>query len=327
MNVRTTLGRVFAAEIAEQPAIWRALAASPAACLVRDAIGSNPILLIGSGSSFFVAQLAARVLRRSGRAAFALAATDVPSDRAPFVPATVVALSQSGRSADVLAALDCFPAARCVAITNDVASPLAVRAHVAVAVAAGDERAVPATKSVTAMAAIMALAAADDADGARVSLRAAAVAVEAWLAGRARDETAGVVARLAGATNIIVAGSGDSIPIAREIALKCKEATYRHAEGVAAGEFRHGGVAMLDARCALLLLAPDDPAQRKLSSAAQRAGATVLAFAGPDGIGPAVPAAWSALGLLVAGQQLALELGRASGIDGDAPRGITKVVG
>ena len=327
MNVRTTLGNVFAAEIAQQPAIWRTLAASPAACLLRNAIGAKPVLLIGSGSSFFVAQLAARVFRRSGRAAFALAATDVPSDRAPFVPATVVALSQSGRSADVLAALDCFPAARCVALTNDLTSPLAVRAHVAVAVAAGDERAVPATKSVTAMAAIVALAATDDDAAARMSLRAAAGVVEVWLDAAAHDEAALVVARLAGVTNIIVAGSGDGFPIACEIALKFKEATYRHAEGVAAGEFRHGGVAMLDARCAVLLLAPDDPAQRKLAGAAQRAGAAVVPLAGPEGIGPAVPAAWSSLGLLVAGQQVALELGRASGIDGDAPRGITKVVG
>jgi glucosamine--fructose-6-phosphate aminotransferase (isomerizing) len=294
---------------------------------LRAALGAGPVLVLGSGSSFFVAELAARMFRRSGRPAFALAATDVAFNRAPFVPATVVAFSQSGRSADLLTALDAFPGARCIAVTNDPDSPLAARAAVAIALEAGVERAVPATKSVTAMAALAWLVAAGE-DAGRPALHAAARSVDAWLSGPAAADVDPIVPPLAAAASMIVAGSGDGIPAAREIALKCKEATYRHAEGVAAGEFRHGAVALLDPARALLLLAhPADPAQPKLVAAAAGAGAFTVVCGGPDGIGPAVPPGCEPLGWIVTGQQLALALGRRLGIDGDAPRGITKVVG
>ncbi len=327
MSDAAPLSRNFAAEIAAQPAVWAALADGPAAPALRAALGAGPVLVLGSGSSFFVAELAARMFRRSGRPAFALAATDVAFNRAPFVPATVVAFSQSGRSADLLTALDAFPGARCIAVTNDPDSPLAARAAVAIALEAGVERAVPATKSVTAMAALAWLVAAGE-DAGRPALHAAARSVDAWLSGPAAADVDPIVPPLAAAASMIVAGSGDGIPAAREIALKCKEATYRHAEGVAAGEFRHGAVALLDPARALLLLAhPADPAQPKLVAAAAGAGAFTVVCGGPDGIGPAVPPGCEPLGWIVTGQQLALALGRRLGIDGDAPRGITKVVG
>jgi glucosamine--fructose-6-phosphate aminotransferase (isomerizing) len=322
----TALGVHFAAEIAEQPALWRALAARPGRGVLHDAGARGPALLIGSGSSAFVADIAARMLRRAGRAALAMTATDLAFDAPPFAPSTLVAFSQSGRSADVLAAVAGVADARRIAVTNDPSSPLAAWADDLVDLQIGPERAVPATKSVTAMTALAYLAAAADADAARRALRAAADAVAAWLE-RAAADLAPAVAALCNARSIIIAGSGDGIPAAREVALKCKEATYRHAEAVAAGEFRHGGVAMLDASCVVLVLdEPADPAQAKVTAAATRAGAVTIVL-GCGGVGPRVPAACAVLGWIVTGQCLALELGRTLGIDGDAPRGIGKVVG
>ena len=332
MNGRAPLGERFAAEVAEQPAIWRALARAPESGDLRAVFRDGPVLLLGSGSSFFVAELAARMFRCNGYAAFALAATDVAANRPPFTPASIVAFSQSGRSADVLAALDGWPRVRCIAVTNDPSSPLARRAHGTIALGAGNERAVPATKSVTAMAAVVLLAAAASEDAARASLVVAADALEDWLGGE-DPELVRAVPALASASSFIVAGSGDGIPVAGEIALKCKESTYRHAEGVAAGEFRHGGVALLDAARALVVLAgADDGAQRTLTAAAVRAGAVTVALGAPapdraPRIGPDVPPAYTVLGWIAAGQRLALELGRFLGVDGDAPRNITKVIG
>jgi glucosamine--fructose-6-phosphate aminotransferase (isomerizing) len=312
-------GAYVAAEIAEQPQRWRDLLASTAPDALRAALAHGPAVLIGSGSSLFVAELAARMCRRGGIAAWAIAATDAPFDQPPFVPATAIAFSQSGASADVLAALDRFAAARCVAVTNDPASPLAARAGVAIDVGAGRERAVPATKSVTTMLACAQLAAASDPGVARAGLARTAGAVERWLAQTAYADMERLAPVLAAATSVIVAGSGDAAIAAREIALKLKEAAYVRAEGVAVGEFRHGGVALLDASCAVLLLADaGDPAQAKLVAAAAAAGAPVVTLE---------PADRGLLGRLVAGQLLALALGRNAGIDGDAPRGIAKVLG
>jgi glucosamine--fructose-6-phosphate aminotransferase (isomerizing) len=312
-------GAYVTAEIAEQPQRWRDVIASAAPGALRAALACEPVVLIGSGSSAFVAELAARMCRRSGIAAWAIAATDAPFDEPPFVPATAIAFSQSGRSADVLAALDRFAPARCVAVTNDPGSPLAARAHVVVDVGAGRERAVPATKSVTATLACVQLAAAADPAAERHALARIADAVERWLAEAAAAESARVVPVLAAATSVIVAGSGDGGVAAREIALKFKEAAYVRAEGVAAGEFRHGGIALLDASCALLLLADAaDPAQPKLAAAAATAGAAVVTLE---------PGDRGLFGRIVAGQTLAVATGRTMGVDGDAPRGIAKVVG
>jgi glucosamine--fructose-6-phosphate aminotransferase (isomerizing) len=308
-------GVLLAAEIASQPERWRAMLASDAPARLRDALRA-PVLCIGSGSSFHVAELTARMLRRAGTAAFALAATD--DDVPPFVPASVVAFSQSGRSADVLAAVARF-AAPLIALTNDARSPLADRAAVVVDVAAGPERAVPATKSVTTTIACV-LAALGDAAG----VRASAERIEAWLTDTAVAQLGAVAPVLLDATSIIVAGSGDGAVLAREAALKLKEAAYRRAEGVAAGEFRHGGIALFDPTCALVLLLAGDPAQAKLVAAAERAGTPVVTL-GPGGV--LDPGDSGALATLVCVQSLALALGRRAGVESDTPRGISKVVG
>src|SRR5665213_3471272 len=113
------LGAHFEAEIREQPEVWRRIAASDGAQRVAAAVAGRDILFVGSGSSLFVGMLGALAFRRRGVRAFALAASDARFDNAAFRDACVVALSQSGRSADVLAALDALAPGRLVALTND----------------------------------------------------------------------------------------------------------------------------------------------------------------------------------------------------------------
>jgi glucosamine--fructose-6-phosphate aminotransferase (isomerizing) len=120
--------------------------------------------------------------------------------------------------------------------------------------------------------------------------------------------------------------------VAAELALKLKEATYVHAEGFAAGEFRHGSAAMLDARVALIGVvdaASRDIVARPLAEAAA-AGALRLTIGaeleGVTRLGPQVEEAFNTLAWTVTGQMLALAVSRLRGIDADAPRGLQKVL-
>jgi glucosamine--fructose-6-phosphate aminotransferase (isomerizing) len=329
------LGERFEAEIREQPRRWRAVAQAGAAAQLAAAI-DGPALFIGSGSSLFVGELAASAWQRNGREAAALAASEVRAGCATHAACTI-AISQSGRSADVLAALDRLAPERLIAVTNDLASPLAQRASVVVDIGAGVERAVPASKSVTCSAALVLWSAAlagGTPDGGRHARALTALAddVDAWLG----DAGAGITRALKyaeGSSTWIIAGTGSGIPAASEIALKLREAAYQPALGVAAGEFLHGSTAMLDARTTLLGLGGGDAdggAVARLFAATQTSGAPQLSlgaaigtdvFAGPPAQGPFAPLAW-----IVAGQMLALALGRSRGIDSDAPRGLRKFI-
>ncbi len=339
------LGLRFESEIREQPAVWRRLAGGAEAHALADALrGCGRVVLVGSGSSLFVAMLGALALRRRGVGAVALAATEAAFEAPAYRGATVVALSQSGRSADVLRAADLLEPARLVALTNDAGSPLALAAQRVVDVGAGPERAVPATKSVTAMVALVLWSAAlleprragagGGADRDAASLRAVADVVDAWLGDPVRTAPVRDAAvRIARRRSVAVVGAGYGVPIACELALKLKESTYLHAEGFAAGEFRHGSAAILDAGTALIGIVDDasrEVVRRPLAEAERSETLRYVIGAAAGGVpelGPPAAAPFNTLGWLATGQLLALEVGRARGIDGDAPRGLTKFVG
>jgi glucosamine--fructose-6-phosphate aminotransferase (isomerizing) len=329
------LGRRFEAEIREQPGVWRRIAASDAAPRLAEAVRGRALLFVGSGSSLFAGMLGALAYRRRGIHARALAATEARFDHAADRDACIVALSQSGRSTDVLEALDVLAPGLIVALTNDAASPLAARATVVVDCLAGPETAVPASKSVTSTAAILLWAAALTGGATHRSaatLEATAADVEAWLQRDAVAEMDAVSRQLARVRTVAVVGAGYGVPIAFEIALKVKEASYVHAEGFAAGEFRHGSSAMLDASTAILGIVDETSrtiVDRPLASAAVAKAARYV-IGEPSGsittLGPQTGDAFNTLAWLVTGQYLALTLGRARGVDSDAPRGLHKFV-
>ena len=329
------LGVRLEAEIREQPGVWRRIASTAHASAFADAVRERDVVLIGSGSSLFVAMLGALALRRRGVGAAALASTEANFERGAYCNRTVVALSQSGRSADVLRAVDLLQPECLIALTNDATAPLAERADVVIDVDAGLERAVPATKSVTAMVAVVLWGAAltgGATERSAASLQRTADDVEAWLAGDGAREIAEAARGIARHRSVAVVGAGYGVPIAFELALKLKEAAYLHAEGFAAGEFRHGSSAMLDAATALIGIVDDASraiVRRPLDEAARTGSLRFTIGEAVEGIprfGPQTAEAFNTLAWLVAGQILTLEVGRARGIDGDAPRGLTKFV-
>ena len=329
------LGERFEAEIREQPAVWRAIAATDLATTFAQAVHENDVVLVGSGSSLFVAMLGALALRRRGVRAAALPATEAAFERTSYRGRTVIALSQSGRSADVLAAVETLAPERLIALTNDATSPLASRADLVLDIAAGSERAVPASKSVTAMIAVVLWGAAllgGTTERSAASLRATADDIETWLTSDAIAGVERAAQRIARRRSVAVVGAGYGVPVALELALKLKEASYVHAEGFAAGEFRHGSAAILDATTTLVGVADDASAAIVARSLADAERTETLRFtigaplAGVTMLGPRTGEAFNTLAWVVAGQMLALEVGRARGVESDTPRGLTKYV-
>ncbi len=329
------LGARFESEIREQPDVWRAIALSDKAETLAHAIRERDVVLLGSGSSLFMAQLGALALRRRGIRAHALAATEAPLDNVAYRNAAIIACSQSGRSGDLLEALDVLQPKDLIAITNTPDSELGRRANLTIDLAAGPEIAVPASKSVSATAAIL-LWAAGLMAGTHLrsagSLTETAEDVRSWLDGAGVETVHEAAQRIARRRSIVIVAAGYGIPIANEFALKLKEASYIHAEGFSAGEFRHGSAAMLDATCAIIGIV-DDVARNIVNGPmleAAHAESLRYVIGGHIGdiplLGPVVGSAFNTLAWLVAAQMVALHVGRARYVESDAPRGLAKTL-
>ncbi len=329
------LGKNFEREIREQPEVWERLARTDAAPRLARAIAGD-VLLVGSGSSLFAAQVGALALRRRGIDAHAVAATEAQNDNNAYQDRVVIAVSQSGHSVDLLSALDALHPRALIALTNTVASPLGERAGVTIDVAAGIESAIPASKSVTSTIAILlwaaSLVAGDGKRSERVLCDVAQV-TRAWLDGSGVEAVAAAAAAIAPHPEVVVLGTDYGAPIAREAALKFKEATYLHAEGFAAGEFRHGSSAIVDARSAVIGIMDRDAIEIVGRALREAAASGALRYAigtatieGVPRLGPLVADPYNALAWLVTAQLLALHVARVLGVDSDAPRGLRKAM-
>jgi glutamine---fructose-6-phosphate transaminase (isomerizing) len=329
------LGANFEREIREQPDVWERIARSDKAeALARVLTGE--IVLVGSGSSLFVAELGALALRRRRLQAHALAATEATLDHRAYEDKTVIAISQSGRSSDLLQALDILAPRRLIALTNSTGSPLASRAQLHIDIGAGPEVAVPASKSVSATVAILLWAASlleHDTSRGKESLLETAHDVRGWLEGPQIGEIVRAAGEVAARQSAIILGSDYGLPIARETALKMKEAAYIHAEGFSAGEFRHGSIAMVDASSAVIGIVDADafsvvvrPMEELRASGAARLSIGTPAIEGVPKLGPRVADPFNTLAWLCTAQMLALHAARVRGIESDAPRGLTKAL-
>lgn len=329
------LGKQFEREIREQPDVWRSIAQSNKAETLATAIKDRDVVLLGSGSSLFMAQLGALALRRRGIRAHALAATEAPLDNVAYRNAVVIACSQSGRSTDLIEALDILQPKELIALTNTSDSMLGRRANLTIDLGAGPEIAVPASKSVTSTAAILLWAAglmSGSHSRSAETLIETAEDVRSWLDGSEVETVHDAAQRIARRRSVVIVAAGYGVPVANECALKLKEASYIHAEGFSAGEFRHGSAAMLDPSCAIIGIVDEvsrNVVNRPLVEALQ-AESLRYTIGGRIGdiplLGPAVGEAFNTLAWLVAAQVLALYVGRARYVESDAPRGLAKTM-
>jgi glucosamine--fructose-6-phosphate aminotransferase (isomerizing) len=263
----------------------------------------------------------------------------------------VVAISQSGETADTLAAVKEARArgARVLAISNVVDSAIPRIADGALYTHAGPEIGVASTKCFTAQLAALGLLALV------LGRRTGALGVEAGRAfarelqgmpsrmQRALDgigDLADLARRFSGVPDFLFLGRGVNYPIALEGALKLKEISYIHAEGYAAGEMKHGPIALIDDGIPVVVIAPKGPGYEKVLSnlaevKAREGCVIVVATEGDDLLSDqsawvmTVPDAMPLLQPLVTVlplQILSYAVAVAKGNDVDQPRNLAKSV-
>ena len=189
----------------------------------------------------------------------------------------VIAMSQSGETADTLAALRYCQAKgmQSAAVVNAQESTMAREVDVVWPIHCGPEIGVASTKAFTAQTAVLtalAVAAArargriDEAEEQRlvkVLIGAPRLIAESI---NLEDSVKAVAIEIAKARDVLFLGRGPMYPLALEGALKLKEISYIHAEGYAAGELKHGPIALVDEKTPIVILAPFDSYFEKSAS-------------------------------------------------------------
>ncbi len=303
------------------------------------------LLTVARGSSDHAAHyFAYLVMARLGRvvASLPMSVVTLHGARLRAQGLAAFAFSQSGRSPDLVAPIEQLrgQGALTAALVNDAGSPLALAAEHVLALHAGTEASVAATKSYIAqLAGGAALVAAwQRAGGAEAGhdpgFDAALAALPAQLQRGLQQDWGAAVEALATAQRLYVVARGTALAVAMEAALKFKEVCGIQAEAFSGAELRHGPMALVEPGYPVLLFAPPGPAQAGLLALAEELrgrGARVLLAAPPGTPGAELPLACGAsaeLDVIALAQSfypMVEALARARGLDPDRPRHLHKV--
>ncbi len=311
------------------------------------------VCVIACGTSYHAGLIAKEMIEGWARIPTEVEVASEFRYRNPIItPSTlVVAVSQSGETADTLAAIrDArIKGARVFGITNVLGSPVARESDGVIYTKANKEIAVASTKSFLGQVVsltLLALLLAQAKGKLRMNqirlifreLADTAQQVESIL-----EETAAVEAAAracVGASSALFVGRGMGAAIAKEGALKLKEISYLHAEAYPAGEMKHGPIALIDEGFPIIAIATESPVYDKVISNLQEAkarGALIIAIAteGDEGIRehadyviyiPKVRDALSAITASVPLQLLARSIAVKRDCDVDKPRNLAKSV-
>jgi len=326
-------------EINEQHSkIREALAAD-----VGDAVallkGANGAAVIACGSSYYAGLAFKSLLAAQGMQCEVFYGSEFPYMRTGKEK-VVVAISQSGETADTLSAVRLAKksGAKVIAVTNVVGSSLYREADARAIIGAGPEIAVVATKSFTCQIAVLAKIALSLA-GAKEELSELSCLSEEMekLLQRSR-EIEKIAGELAKHRDFFFIGRSLAYPCALEGALKLKEITYLHAEAYPAGELKHGPLSLLEKGVVVIALAPSGDSLPKaisniqecrarnamlvvLSDSEEALSKSSLHFRMPKAQGGAIPLLY-AIPLQLLAYHMAVALSR----DPDKPRNLAKSV-
>ena len=312
------------------------------------------LTIVACGTSFYAGMVAKYWFEQFARIAVDL---DVASEfryRAPVMEPGGLALfiSQSGETADTLAALQHArrEGQKIAVVVNVPTSTMAREADLLLPTHAGPEIGVASTKAFTCQLAVLAALAANfarargrlTATEEKAIVRHLAEAPASLNAALAYDDAIAEVAKLiAPARDVLYLGRGTDFPLALEGALKLKEISYIHAEGYAAGEMKHGPIALIDDHVPVIVIAPSGPLFDKTVSNMQEVrarGGKVILISDYDGIAaagegcvatitmPKVHPLIAPLVYAVPVQLLAYHVAVLKGTDVDQPRNLAKSV-
>ena len=335
-------------EIMEQPqALQRLLEAEDAnvqkvAQAIR-ACAPRFVLLAARGSSDNAARYGQYLFGAHNRLPVALATPSLFTlYKSPpcLTDALVLAVSQSGRSPDILAVIQegRRQGALTVAITNDIYSPLAAFAEQRINLRAGLERSVAASKTYTAslLALAMLSAALSQDENQRRALERVPALVSQTLEGA--QQVIACASDYHAAQACVVIGRGYNYATAFETALKLKELTYVLAEPYSSADFQHGPVALVENGFLVLAIVPEGETATELTSFLQELQPRAPRLVVVSPLSQALESATTAISIpagipewlspmiaILPGQLFALGLALAKGIDPDHPRGLHKV--
>ena len=312
------------------------------------------VTIVACGTSYYAGMVAKYWIEQFARVPVDL---DVASEfryRAPVLEPGGLALfiSQSGETADTLAALrhSREKGQKIAVVVNVPTSSMAREADLLLPTHAGPEIGVASTKAFTCQLAVLAALSANLArakgrlseDEEREIVRHLAEAPAAMNAALGHDEDIARIAPIvARARDVLYLGRGPDYPMAMEGALKLKEISYIHAEGYAAGEMKHGPIALIDEHVPVIVLAPSGPLFEKTVSNMQEVqarGGKVILISDAAGISeagegtvatiemPVVHPLIAPLVYAVPVQLLAYHVAVVKGTDVDQPRNLAKSV-
>ena len=271
-------------EIHDQPAVARAIASRYDEGgfideqVTLDFNQIDRIRMIACGTSYYACMVAKRWFAEiAGLSADVELASEhrYAPDVADGLRDAAILVSQSGETADTLASLEKLKGLRVptIGVVNQQVSTLAREADFFLPLLAGKEIGVASTKAFIAQLLVLARLVAHAADqrghrAAAKRLRAALASAPKAIEAALHDESAiiAVAGALATAQSALFIGRGALYPLAMEGALKLKEISYIHAEGFAAGELKHGPIALVDETTPIVALAPSGDLFAKLAS-------------------------------------------------------------
>jgi len=312
------------------------------------------LTIVACGTSYYAGLVAKYWIEQFARVPVDI---DVASEfryRDPVLPPGGLALfiSQSGETADTLAALRHARSQgqRIAVVVNVPTSSMAREADLLLPTHAGPEIGVASTKAFTCQLAVLAALAANlalakgridaqEEEEIVAHLQEAPAALNAALAHD--DQIADMAHLVAPARDVLYLGRGPYYPMALEGALKLKEISYIHAEGYAAGEMKHGPIALIDEAVPVIVLAPSGPLFEKTVSNMQEVrarGGRIVLISDSEGIAdagegciatiemPKVHPLIAPIVYAVPVQLLAYHAAVLKGTDVDQPRNLAKSV-
>ncbi|EPA05587.1 glutamine--fructose-6-phosphate transaminase (isomerizing) [Candidatus Nitrosarchaeum limnium] len=222
---------------------------------------SNNIYITGSGTSYNAALIAKQVLAKYAKIKVdAIISSELQFSSDTIEPnSTLIAISQSGESADVLDAVNIAKKVNCniISIVNSLTSSLARESNIVIGMNCGPEIGVAATKSFTSQMIVIYKIVEEITNGdIKINYKEISESIAKILENH--DQIRHIASEIKEISDIYVLGRGIHYPIAIESALKLKELTYIHAEGIPGGELKHGPLALMDSNVFVIIINPND---------------------------------------------------------------------
>lgn len=291
---------------------------------------SKRVVFVASGTSYHASLLGVYFLHKTGLETQTIIASEFRDFANIDKDTLVVAISQSGETMDVIDALKSAKqsGAKIASIVNVPYSTVQRMSDLSIEILAGQEVCVAATKSFVNQVILLLYLAKEF--GLDVKIEKISDEIKATLENENKIKE--LAKKIKDKGDIYIIGRGLSYPVAREIALKLKEISYIHAEGMMGGELKHGTLALIENKTPVISLINGNPHILSNTKEVEARGAHIIAISNNDTnydeqiqIKTEHDGSFSILATIV-GQLLTYHIARERGLAIDKPRHLAKVI-